>query len=192
MPRRRRRGPRRWLVVAAALVALLAGLGYTAVAATAPSISAEGPTGVSGTAASAVFTIGGRTIRQVRYHDRGTLAYRFRLANHQSFPVTISGISSRQKDARLFSFSSLQNTRGQDRFTVPADDAVTVELRLRMGGCESLSARAGSFVREVTLDTERMGVSSGATTIVLPEEIHTGSPREAFCPNSTANSRPPG
>ena len=26
----------------------------------------------------------------------------------------------------------------------------------------------------------------------LPEEIHTGSPREAFCPDSTATSRPPG
>jgi hypothetical protein len=27
---------------------------------------------------------------------------------------------------------------------------------------------------------------------VLPEQLHTGSPREAFCPNSTATSRPRG
>ena len=26
----------------------------------------------------------------------------------------------------------------------------------------------------------------------LPEEVHTGSPREAFCPRATADSRPPG
>jgi hypothetical protein len=29
-------------------------------------------------------------------------------------------------------------------------------------------------------------------TLRLPEELHTGSPREAFCPESTATSRPPG
>ena len=29
-------------------------------------------------------------------------------------------------------------------------------------------------------------------TVTLPEEIHTGSPREAFCPESTATSRPQG
>ena len=29
-------------------------------------------------------------------------------------------------------------------------------------------------------------------SVTLPEELHTGSPREAFCPNSTATSRPAG
>jgi hypothetical protein len=61
-----------------------------------------------------------------------------------------------------------------------------------MGGCETLSARAGSFVTEVALATERMGVVSDDVTVALPEEVHTGSPREAFCPNATATSRPPG
>ena len=28
--------------------------------------------------------------------------------------------------------------------------------------------------------------------VSLPEEVHTGSPREAFCPRSTATPRPPG
>ena len=56
-----------------------------------------------------------------------------------------------------------------------------------MGGCESLSARAGAFVTEVVVRTDR-----GDTSVPLPEELHTGSPREAFCPNSTATSRPPG
>ena len=31
-----------------------------------------------------------------------------------------------------------------------------------------------------------MGISSGSVLVRLPEEVHTGSPREAFCPNSTA------
>ena len=61
-----------------------------------------------------------------------------------------------------------------------------------MGGCESLSARAGSFVTEVVLRTEQAGVFDDAVTVTLPEELHTGSPREAFCPESTATSRPPG
>jgi len=28
--------------------------------------------------------------------------------------------------------------------------------------------------------------------VTLPEEVHTGSPREAFCPEATASSRSPG
>ncbi len=155
-------------------------------------LGAEGPTAVSGTEASAVFTISDRTIRQVRYQDKATLVYTFRLANRQALPMTITGISPDQADERLFSYSSLKDDRGNVRFTVPGNDYVEVHLRLKMGGCESLSARAGSFVHTVSLSTRRMGVPAGAATVVLPEEIHTGSPREAFCPNSTAQSRPPG
>ncbi len=62
-----------------------------------------------------------------------------------------------------------------------------------MSGCESLSARAGSFVTEVVLRTEQAGVFDDAVTVPLPEEIHTGSPREAFCPESTRDAHgPPG
>lgn len=65
-------------------------------------------------------------------------------------------------------------------------------LALRMGGCETLSARAGSFVTQVVLRTEQAGIFDDRVTVRLPEELHTGSPREAFCPESTATSRPPG
>ena len=75
---------------------------------------------------------------------------------------------------------------------MPAHGSREVHLLLRMGGCESLSARAGSFASSVLVRTERMGISSGSVPVRLPEELHTGSPREAFCPNSTAESRPPG
>jgi hypothetical protein len=34
--------------------------------------------------------------------------------------------------------------------------------------------------------------NEGRLPLTLPEEVHTGSPREAFCPRSTATSRPPG
>ncbi len=60
-----------------------------------------------------------------------------------------------------------------------------------MGGCESLSARAGAFVTEVR-SAQQARVFTDDVTITLPEEVHTGSPREAFCPRSTATSRPPG
>ena len=66
-------------------------------------------------------------------------------------------------------------------------------LRLRMESCEHLSARAGSFATEAVLRTTRAGgLVDEAVTVTLPEEVHTGSPREAFCPRSTASSRPPG
>ena len=189
---RRHFGWRAWLVVSAALGGLLTGLGYAAVSAAPMGLGAEGPTAVSGTEASAVFTIGDRTIRQVRYHDKSTLVYTFRLANRQALPMTVTGISPDQPDERLFSYSSLKDDEGHVRFTVPGNDSVEVHLRLKMSGCESLSARAGSFAHQVSLSTRRMGVPAGTALVILPEEIHTGSPREAFCPNSTAQSRPPG
>ncbi len=191
-PQGLRVGWRLWLVVSTALLALLAGLGYAAVSAAPSGLATAGPTAVSGTAASAVFKIGDRTIRQVRYRDGGTLVYTFRLLNRQAFPIRVTGISPDQADERLFRYASLQAADGHGEFTVPGNSRVQVQLRLEMGGCESLSARAGSFAHQVSLTTERLGLASGVATILLPEEIHTGSPREAFCPNSTAKSRPPG
>jgi hypothetical protein len=63
---------------------------------------------------------------------------------------------------------------------------------MRMEACERLSARAGSFATEVNLRTTRAGFVDEDVHLTLPEELHTGSPREAFCPESTASSRPPG
>ncbi len=40
---------------------------------------------------------------------------------------------------------------------MPANGSREVHLLLRMGGCESLSARAGSFASSVLVRTERLG-----------------------------------
>ena len=69
---------------------------------------------------------------------------------------------------------------------------MAVRVRMRMESCESLSARAGSFATEAALRTTRAGFVDEVVTVTFPEEVHTGSPREAFCPESTAGSRPPG
>ena len=182
----------RALLVAVLAVVLVAGAGYAAVRTNTPELGAQGPTRVDGTAASAVFTIDDREIRQVRYRDGGTLDYRFELTNEDRLPVTVVGIDPAQPDSRLFGFLALEGADGERRITVPAGGTRQVHLLLRMGGCESLSARAGSFASSVLLRTERMGLATGSVRVDLPEEIHTGSPREAFCPNSTAKSRPPG
>ena len=166
-------------------IVLVAGGGYAAVRTSPPTLTAHGPTQVTGTAASAVFEIADRRIRQVRYLDRGTLTYRFRLANRDRLPVTVSGIDPRQRDARLFGYLALEGPGGRERFTVPGHGQRDVRLLLRMGGCESLAS-------SVLVRTERMGMSTRSVRVELPEEIHTGSPREAFCPNSTAESRPRG
>jgi hypothetical protein len=183
---------RRALLVAVLTVVLAAGAGYAAVRTSTPELGAQGPTTVGGTAASAVFTIDEREIRQVRYRDGGTLDYGFELTNEGRLPVTVTGIDPDQRNSRLFGFVALEVRGGERRFTVPAHGSREVHLLLRMGGCESLSARAGSFASSVLLRTERMGLATGSVRVDLPEEIHTGSPREAFCPNSTAKSRPPG
>jgi len=174
------------------VVVLVAGVGYAAVRTTAPRLGSAGPTAVTGTEASATFTIADRRIRQVRYRDQATLDYRFRLTNRESLPVTVTGIDPRQRNARLFGYVGLEGADGEKRVSVPAHGSREVHLLLHMGGCESLSARAGSFATSVLVRTERLGIPSGSVRVRLPEEVHTGSPREAFCPNSTAKSRPPG
>lgn len=183
---------RRVTAALTAVVLLLLGTG-AAVAATGPSLRGDGPAAVTGTPASGVFEIGGRTVRQIRYVDRGTLGYSFRLVNDGALPVTVEGLVVPAHEPRLFEHLRLVDAEGAERFTVPARGAVPVELQLLMTGCETLSARAGSFVTEATLAVSGpMGLGSGETTVQLPEEVRAGSPREAGCANATATSRPPG
>jgi hypothetical protein len=165
---------------------LVAG-GGVAVARGEPDLGTSGPTSVTGTDATAVFAIADRTVRQVRYDDGGTLRYTFRMTNDGRLPLTLHGLADGQDQPRLFTYAGLT---GPDR--LGAGESAAYTLDLRMGGCESLSSRAGSFVTEVVLRTEQAGVFDDDVTVVLPEELHTGSPREAFCPESTATSRPPG
>lgn len=191
-PGHRPRLLRRLLLAGGVVVVLVAGVGYAAVASTSGALEATGPTAVTGADASAVFRIADRTVRQVRYRDGAVLDYRFRLANAESLAVTVTGIAEAQHDERLFGYLALEDAHGSRTFEVPAKGSREVHLRLRMGGCESLSARAGSFAHDLLLDTERFGVRAGAVEIELPEELHTGSPREVACPRATAESRPPG
>ena len=177
------------LLVAVALVAVGASV---AVAKDPPALSAHGPTSVAGTDASAVFTIAQRTIRQVRYRDRGTLVYTFVLRNDGSLPVRVTGLAPLRPEPRLFHYLRIEDHGGASRITIPPGGSTTVDLRLRMHACETLSARAGSFATEVAVRTVRARVLRDVVAVTLPEEVHTSSPREAFCPNSTATSRPPG
>ena len=82
-------------------VTVVAGGGVAAARST-PTLHASGPVGVAGTEASAAFTVADRTVRQVRYVDRGTLRYTFRLTNDGRLPVTVLGLADGQPDPRLF------------------------------------------------------------------------------------------
>lgn len=176
---------RRALLVAALLVLLVLG-GGIAVARGAPSLSAVGPTSVAGTDAAEAFTVGDRTVRQVRYVDEGTILYTFRIANDGRLPVRVLGLTDDQPQTRLFAIASMSEG------TIAPGKNEEFTLSLDMSGCETLSARAGSFVSEIVVRTRTAGMFEDTLELRLPEEIHTGSPREAFCPNSTATSRPPG
>ncbi len=76
-------------------VGLLTGLvlaGGFAAARSTPDLAASGPTSVTGTEATAVFEVGDRTVRQVRYDDGGTLTYTFRVVNRGRLPLTLLGL----------------------------------------------------------------------------------------------------
>jgi hypothetical protein len=198
---------RRALVAAAATAVALSGGGLAAASgcpqlagpwcgerAATPAISAHGPVRLDGTTASAVFRIGRRTIRQFRYTDRHELGYTFVLANHRHQPVTVVGVRRAGHTATLLRVDRLERAgTSSTRFTVPAGGARTVHLVLDMTACEHVSSRAGSFLSAVTV-TVRGRSNAGATAdmVRLPEELHTGSPREAFCPRATSTSRAPG
>lgn len=182
---------KRLLVGLVALLIVTCGAGVAA-AKSQPSLSAHGPTAVSGTDATAVFRIGDRTVRQVRYQDRETLVYSFVLANDGRLPVRVAGLAPVRPEPKLFRYSKLTDGDGNTEFTIAAGERRTVRLSMLMLACETLSARAGSFATEVNLETSRAGVLDDEVTVTLPEEVHTGSPREAFCPRATATSRPPG
>ncbi len=188
------RRSRRAGLLAVLLLVLLAG-GGVAVARSAPALRAGGPTSVSGTEATGVFAIADRTVRQVRYDDGGTLRYSFELTNDGRLPLTVTGLAAEQPPSRLFTYTGLTDASGGSTVRLSPGESTQVTLSLRMGGCETLSARAGAFVTEVAVRTEHVGLPSvldDTVTLTLPEELHTGSPREAFCPHSTATSRPPG
>jgi len=151
-----------------------------------PELTAGGPVSVAGTEASGVFTVADRTVRQVRYADGGTLRYTFTLANEGRLPVTVRGLAGQQTDPRLFDVVDVTTT------DLSPGESSPVTLTLAMNGCESLSSRSGSFVSEIALRTRQAGVFGDDVVVALPEEIHTGSPREATCPRATATSRPQG
>ena len=163
-----------------------------AVARATPHLSTGGPTSVAGTEATGVFRIADRTVRQIRYDDGGTLRYTFRVTNDGRLPLTIRGLARHEPETRLFTYLGLTTADGSGTVRLDPGESRDLTLALRMGGCETLSARAGAFVTEVVVRTEQAGVFDDEVRIVLPEEVHTGSPREAFCPSSTATSRPPG
>ena len=62
-------------------------------------------------------------------------------------------------------------------------------MSLRVSGCESLSARAGSFLTEVVLRTEQAAIFTDDVALRLPEELRTGSPREAFRSSTAPHAR---
>ena len=120
------------------------------------------------------------------------LTYSFDLHNQGRVPVTVTGLRPLDRQPRLFEYVDLVDEEGAERFTLGAGDTTRVGLRMRMHGCETLSARAGSFASQVALATTRAGFLDETVVVTLPEEVHTGSPREAFCPEATASSRSPG
>lgn len=168
------------------MVAVVVTGGGVSVASGTPALTAGGPVSVTGTEASGVFTLADRTVRQIRYADRGTLRYTFTLSNDGRLPVTVIGLAPDQPDPRLFDLVGL--TSGE----LSPGESAELTLTLDMNGCETLSSRSGSFVSDVVVRTRQAGMFEDTVTVALPEEIHTGSPREAFCPESTATSRPQG
>jgi len=182
---------KRLFIATVALLSMTSGVGIAA-AQSQPSLEAHGPTEVSGTDATSVFKIGDRTVRQVRYQDRGTLVYTFALANDGRLPVTVTGLTPVIPSPTLFRYSSITDAEGNERFTIAAGERRTVRVSLQMVACERLSARAGSFATKANIKTSWAGVIDDVVTVEFPEEVHTGSPREVFCPNATATSRSPG
>lgn len=176
----------RRVLLLALLVATVVACGGVAAARSTPTMSTSGPAEVAGAEASVPFTLADRTVRQLRYEDHGTVGYTFSLRNDGRLPVTVHGLAADHADPRLFDLVRLSPVE------LSPGESAPVTLTLTMSGCESLSSRSGSFVGEVALRTTRAGLLADEVVVSLPEELHTGSAREARCPGATATSRPQG
>lgn len=179
-------------LVALALVLALVGAGGVAAARSTPDLTTSGAGTVTGTVDVGVFTIGDRTVRQFRYADQQVMSYTFSVTNEGRLPLTVLGLADRQPRTRLLTYRALTGPDGEETVRIGPGDSARLRLSLHMSGCETLSARAGSFVTEVAARVRQAGLFSDDVMLTLPEQLHTGSPREAFCPESTATSRPPG
>ncbi len=179
----------RKLVVAGVAAGVLAIGATPTYAALGPTLSSDGPTEVAGTDASGKFDIADRTVLQVRYADQGTLTYTFELVNDGLLPIKVTGLAPVKVKPTLFDYKSLKSD-GSTKFTVGAGKHKTVTLSLLMTSCERLSSRAGSFVNDVHVRTSSLGIDR-TVVVTLPEQIHSGSPREASCPLATARLPPP-
>lgn len=176
-------------VAAAALVVVIAVAGGVAVAAQSPDLSTGGPTELD-TAYTGVFTIGERTIRQFRYEDDDEVDYTFTVSNPSRVPLTLVGLAEEQEPSRLLSPRALRGADGASEIEIGAGGREEVTVTIGMDGCESLSARAGSYLTTLTVRAESLGLFDDVVTITLPEELRTGSPREKYCPDATSTSRP--
>lgn len=180
-------------IIVGTLVAVILTLGAGAAhSARFPAMSAHGPGSVSGTSASAVFMIGDKTVRQIRYADRKTLRYTFELANDGMVPISVKGLAPLARPPTLFDYTSLTDAEGNSEFIIAPRSRQRVTLSMLMTACEKLAARAGSFASEVRLKTTSLDLINATRVVTLPEQIHTGSPREASCPLATSTSRPAG
>ncbi|MFM6848422.1 MAG: hypothetical protein ACKOVB_04890 [Terrabacter sp.] len=178
------------LALSVGLAALLF-LGVTAWALTpAPELRAKGPVSVTGTEASGSFTMGTATVRQVRYADRSTLGYRFRLTNAGPATARVVGVRAVGPEATLLRVRAL-HTPGGGEVELAPDDTQEVVLDVLMTDCERLSARAASLVTAVDVELTSWG-RTHVVRVDLPEQLRTGSAREMFCPRATADTRPPG
>jgi hypothetical protein len=175
----------------AVAVALVLALGATAWAlAPAPVLRADGPVSVTGTEASGAFTMGSTTVRQVRYDDRGTLHYSFRLTNEGPGVARVVDVHAVGPEATLLRVRSLRAADGAQA-RIEAGSTREVVLDVLMTDCERLSARAASLVTAVDVEITTWG-RTHVVRVALPEQLRTGSAREMFCPRATADSRPPG
>lgn len=183
---------KRALLAVVAVIVALSGSAVAVLAQEEVQLRATGPVSVTGTDAAAPFSLGGRTIRQVRYVDDAVVEVGLTLANLGGTPVTVTGLDDAMTDPRLFDLLALTDD-GEQRFTLASGARRQVVLRLRLTGCESLSARAGSVVDHIGLTVNRSWVLPGETvTVRLPQELRAGSPREAGCADASAGSRPAG
>jgi len=182
---------RRRLLVGLTVLLLLGGGAAWALSAT-PTLQSSGPVTVEGVEASAAFVVGDRTIRQVRYADRGILRYGFALHNPGHLEVSILGLVDPAHEATLLRPQRLVDARGSTHLTLGSEASEEVVLEVLMTDCERLSARASSLISEVSVRVEGLGGREHVIAVPLPEELRTGSAREMHCPRATASSRPPG
>jgi len=179
-----------WVGVLAVVAAAV--LGWLVAGRSTP-LEARGGFTLAGAGIQPPLPFAGAVLRPLRYADRQEVQYTLDLHNGGPTGVTVTGVAGPPDGTRVLLRPVAVLADGSDAapFRIGRGDTRQRVVRMQYVDCEVISSRSSTVIDSVTVRFRVLGVPR-KQTFPLPERLRIGSPRDAGCPRSRAETRPPG